>query len=208
MVPSEDPRDRRTDPKVTDPETELASGPDGKLAGHQKTLPSAHLTFLMDCTPGKQLSLPVPPLRPQAPCRPLGPVTPPMKTYLVFCGGNQPYHTQEVGAGMGHFTQARETTGPCKATEAPASAPVSPLCTQEVPEAKKSPVKAMPVRYSSSGAAKGLLKGLLNSCVCGRGMADRTEDAAGQPVSKAPGPHFQEPSSSSPAPQKSPVPKH
>ncbi|XP_004603714.1 steroid receptor-associated and regulated protein [Sorex araneus] len=208
MVPSEDPRDGRTDPKVTDPETELASGPGGKLAGHQKTLPSAHLTFLMDCTPGKQLSPPAPQLRPPAPRRPLGPVTPPMKTYLVLCGGNQPYHTEEVRAGMSHFTPARETMEPCKATETPAPSPASPLCTQEAPEAKRSPVKMMPVRYTSSGAAKGLLKGLLYSCVCGRGVASSPEDAAGKPVSRSPGPHAREPSSSSPAQPKSPVPKH
>lgn len=179
----------------------------GKPAPHQKTLPSANLTFLFDCTPGKVLSQPVPPLRPQAPRLPLRRVTPPMKTYLVFCGDNQIYHTQEVQVGRDHFTQAKETMKPGKDMEAPDPQPVTPPCMQQAPEAKKSPLKTVPLRCSSSGAAKGLLKGLLSSCSCGRGHANGPEEEESRPISRAQGLHFQEPHSSSPAQQKS-MPRH
>ncbi|KAI5139217.1 Steroid Receptor-Associated And Regulated Protein [Manis pentadactyla] len=96
VAPSEDPRGPRASPKVLGPETDLESGSGGEPASHQKAIPAAHLTFLIDCAHGKQLSLAAPPVRPRTPRPNLGPVTPPVKTYILFCGENQPHLIQEA----------------------------------------------------------------------------------------------------------------
>ncbi|XP_015412657.1 PREDICTED: uncharacterized protein C1orf64 homolog, partial [Myotis davidii] len=133
----------------------------------QKAVPAAHLTFVIDCASGKQLSLAAPPVPPQGPGPYLGPVTPPMKTYILFCGDSQPHLTQEAILGGGHIAQARGTLPPCRGTVAPASSPLSPLCPQGAPEAKGSPLKTMPTRYLAWETVMGLLKAF-SSCVCGQ----------------------------------------
>ncbi|KAB1261024.1 Steroid receptor-associated and regulated protein [Camelus dromedarius] len=100
-APSEDPWDLRASPKVKGLKTDLETSSDGKPACHQKTIPKAHLTFVIDCAHGKQLSPAAPPAPPRAPSPNLGPVIPPMKTYILFCGGNQPHLTQEAPTGDG-----------------------------------------------------------------------------------------------------------
>nr|XP_036301087.1 steroid receptor-associated and regulated protein [Pipistrellus kuhlii] len=134
----------------------------GNLAHCQKAVPTAHLTFVIDCASGKQL----PPPPPQVPGPYLGLVTPPMKTYILFCGDSQPL-TQEAALGRGHLAQARGTLQPCRGTVAPASSPLSPLCAQEAPEAKGNPLKTRPGRYSAWETVRGLLKAF-SSCVCGQ----------------------------------------
>ncbi|XP_069333672.1 steroid receptor-associated and regulated protein [Eulemur rufifrons] len=163
MAPSENPRDWRASRKGPSLETDLGTSSGGKPAGHPKTVPTAHLTFVIDCARGKHLSLaaPVPP-RASSPHR--GPVTPPMKTYIVFCGENQPRLTQETTLGGGGLAQARATQPPCRGMAAPASSPAGP---QEVPEAKGRPSKAVPVRSSTWGTVKDSLRAL-SSCVCGQ----------------------------------------
>ncbi|XP_054547139.1 steroid receptor-associated and regulated protein [Talpa occidentalis] len=166
QVPSEDPRDGRASPKVMDLETDLGTSSGGRLARHPKAIPRAHLTFMIDCSRGKQLSLLAPPVPPPAlsPC--LGPAHPPMKTYILFCGESQPHRAHEAPLHGGHCAQAPGTLPAFQGTVAPASTPVSPLCPQEAPGAKGSPLKT--VRYSAWGTVKGSLKGLLSSCVCGQ----------------------------------------
>uniref|UniRef100_A0A2K5DXC2 Steroid receptor associated and regulated protein n=1 Tax=Aotus nancymaae TaxID=37293 RepID=A0A2K5DXC2_AOTNA len=151
-------------PQKNPREREKASG---KLARHQKTVPTAHLTFIIDCAHGRQLSLAAAPSPPQAPSPNRGLVTPPMKTYIVFCGENWPHLTRVTPTGGGCLAQARATLPPCRGTTASASFPVSPLCPQEVPEAKGRHLKAMPVRSSTWGTVKDSLKAL-SSCVCGQ----------------------------------------
>ncbi|CAK6440649.1 unnamed protein product [Pipistrellus nathusii] len=146
----------------------------GNLAHCQKAVPTAHLTSVIDCASGKQLSLAASPVPPQVPGPYLGLVTPPMKSYILFCGDNQPYLTQEATLGRGHLAQARGilppcrgTLPPCRGTVAPASSPLSPLCAQEAPEAKGNPLKTRPGRYSAWETVRGLLKAF-SSCVCGQ----------------------------------------
>lgn len=127
----------------------------GKPAHRQKATPTAHLTFVIDCASGKQLSLAAPAVPPQAPGPYLGLVTPPVKTYILFCGDSQPHLTQEASLGGGPLAQARGTPPPCRGTVAPASSPLSPLCAQEAPEAKGSPLKTMPARYSAWETVRG-----------------------------------------------------
>ena len=141
--------------------------PGGKPACHQKAIPAAHLTFIIDCARGKPLALVAPPVPPRAPGPNLGPVTSPMKTYILFCGENQPHLTQEAPLGGGHLAHTRGTLPPCRGTITPASAPVSPLVPQEAPEAKGSPLKTVPSRSSAWGTVIGSLKAL-SSCVCGQ----------------------------------------
>ncbi|XP_014388775.1 PREDICTED: uncharacterized protein C1orf64 homolog [Myotis brandtii] len=147
---------------------DCASGKQLSLAAPlQKAVPAAHLTFVIDCASGKQLSLAAPLVPPQAPGPYLGPVTPPMKTYILFCGDSQPPLTQEAILGGGHIAQARGTLPPCSGTVAPASSSLSPLCPQGAPEAKGSPLKTMPTRYLAWETVMGLLKAF-SSCVCGQ----------------------------------------
>ncbi|XP_036770242.2 steroid receptor-associated and regulated protein isoform X2 [Manis pentadactyla] len=167
VAPSEDPRGPRASPKVLGPETDLESGSGGEPASHQKAIPAAHFTFLIDCAHGKQLSLAAPPVRPRTPRPNLGPVTPPVKTYILFCGENQPHLIQEAPLGRGCLAQPRSSLPSCRRMVAPASSPVSPLCPQEAPEAKRGPSKTVPLRFSAWGRVIGSLKAL-SSCVCGQ----------------------------------------
>uniref|UniRef100_G1PFF4 Steroid receptor associated and regulated protein n=1 Tax=Myotis lucifugus TaxID=59463 RepID=G1PFF4_MYOLU len=167
----EDPEDRRDSSQIMGPETELDASSAHHQAVHtahqEKAMPTAHLTFVIDCASGKQLSLAAPLVPPQAPSPYLGPVTPPMKTYILFYGDSQPPLTQEAILGGGHIAQARGTLPPCRGTVAPASSPLSPLCPQGAPEAKGSPLKTMPTRYLAWETVMGLLKAF-SSCVCGQ----------------------------------------
>ncbi|XP_059542233.1 steroid receptor-associated and regulated protein [Myotis daubentonii] len=176
VASSEDPADRRASAQIMGPETELDASSGGKpahqqkavpAAHQQKAVPAAHLTFVIDCASGKQLSLAAPLVPLQGPSPYLGPVTPPMKTYILFCGDSQPHLTQEAILGGGHIAQARGTLPPCRETVAPASSPLSPLCPQGGPEAKGSPLKTMPTRYLAWETVTGLLKAF-SSCVCGQ----------------------------------------
>ncbi|XP_049473964.1 steroid receptor-associated and regulated protein [Panthera uncia] len=167
MTPSEDPSDPKASPKVTGLETDVETSSGGKPGCHQKAIPPAHLTFVIDCARGRQISLIAPPVLPRAPGPNLGTVTPPMKTYILFCGENQPHLTQEAPLGRGRLAQARGAMPPCRGTGAPDSSPVSPLVPQEAPEAKGNPLKSVPSRSSAWGTVIGSLKAL-SSCVCGQ----------------------------------------
>ncbi|XP_004679403.1 PREDICTED: uncharacterized protein C1orf64 homolog [Condylura cristata] len=151
-----------------DLETDLVTSSGGRLACPLKATPRAHLTFMIDCSRGKQLSLLSPPVRDLALSPHLGPAPPPMKTYIFFCGETQPHLAHEAPLGGGNRAQARGALPAFGGPVVPASTPVSPLCPQEAPEAKGSPPKTVSVRHSAWGAVKDSLKGLLSSCVCGR----------------------------------------
>ncbi|KAM7054570.1 LOW QUALITY PROTEIN: steroid receptor-associated and regulated protein-like [Molossus nigricans] len=139
-------------------ETHLDTSSVGKPAHHQKAIPTAHLTFIINCAHGKQLSLAASPVLPQAPKPNLGPVTLPMNSYILFCGDSQYHLIQEAPLGGTHLAQpARGTLPPCRGTVAPVFSLVSPLCPQETPEAKGSPLKMVPTRCTSWGTVMGLL---------------------------------------------------
>ncbi|XP_006066658.3 steroid receptor-associated and regulated protein [Bubalus bubalis] len=141
----------------------LCSLPSGRPARRQKAVPGAHLTFVIDCARGKQISLAAPPGPPRTPGPNPGPAVPLMKTYILLCGEKQsPNLTPEAPLGGGGLAQAG---GPCRGTTAPASPPASPEGLAEAPEAKGSPVKAVSSRSSAWGTVIGSLKAL-SSCVC------------------------------------------
>ncbi|XP_027807662.1 LOW QUALITY PROTEIN: steroid receptor-associated and regulated protein [Marmota flaviventris] len=166
MAPSEDSRDCRTSLKDTGLET--SSG--GKRARCHKAIPTAHMTFVIDCVRGKQLSLAAPPVLPQVPSPSQGPVTLPMKTYIVFCGENQPQSALDIPLGGGCLAQAKDALPPRpprRGAVDPSSPPDSPPCPQGTPKAKGRPLKIGPARSSTWGTVKGSLKAL-SSCVCGQ----------------------------------------
>ncbi|XP_076994163.1 steroid receptor-associated and regulated protein [Tamandua tetradactyla] len=142
------------------------SSPGGKQVCREKAIPPAHLTFVIDCARGKRISLATPPAptRVSSPYR--GPVTPPMKTFIMFCGDSCPQLTQDGPPGREGLAQPRHILPPPEGAVAPASFPGSPLCPQEAPKAKGSPSKTGPTKSSAWGTVKGSLKAL-SSCVCG-----------------------------------------
>ncbi|XP_047380100.1 steroid receptor-associated and regulated protein [Sciurus carolinensis] len=163
MAPSEDSRDWRASLKDTSLET--SSG--GKLARRQTAVPTAHMTVIIDCVRGKRLSLAAPPVLPQAPSCSQGPVRLPMKTYIVFCGGNRPQSALDSPLGGGCLAQAKDALPSCRGVVGPASPVDSLPCPQGVPKVKGSPLKTGPARSSTWGTVKGSLKAL-SSCVCGQ----------------------------------------
>lgn len=58
------PRDQRASPNIMDLNTDLETCSGGKPARHQKTIPTAHLTFIINCAHWKQLFLAAPPVPP------------------------------------------------------------------------------------------------------------------------------------------------
>ncbi|EHB12001.1 hypothetical protein GW7_15521 [Heterocephalus glaber] len=144
MGPSEDPRDRRQALKNT-PGLETSSG--GKQA-HPQAILMVHVTFVIDCARGKQLSLAAPTVLPQALGPGQGPVTPSVKTYIVFCGGNQSPVTQGTLLDGQSFAQPKDSPKPCRGAEAPTFCPTNPSSPQEVPKAKESPWKVGPTMAS------------------------------------------------------------
>ncbi|XP_005677119.2 PREDICTED: uncharacterized protein C1orf64 homolog isoform X1 [Capra hircus] len=160
-VPSEDTRDPSARPRGLEASLETSSG--GRPARRQKAVPGAHLTFVIDCARGKQISLAAAPGPPRTPGPSPGPAVPPMKTYILLCGGKQaPNLPPEAPLGGGGLAQAR---GPCRGTAPPAPPAASPGGLAEAPEAKGSPVKAVSSRSSAWGTVIGSLKAL-SSCVC------------------------------------------
>ncbi|XP_037674640.1 steroid receptor-associated and regulated protein [Choloepus didactylus] len=173
MAPAEDPGHSergsgRASPQASGLETDVEPGPGRQLLRHQKAIPTTHLTFVIDCARGKQISLAAPPGLSCASSPYRGPVSPPMKTFIMFCGESCPQVSREGPLGQGGLAQARHVPvlPPRGGTVAPASCPGSPLCPQEVSRAKESPSKTLPTRSSAWGTVKGSLKAL-SSCVCG-----------------------------------------
>ncbi|XP_028367256.1 steroid receptor-associated and regulated protein [Phyllostomus discolor] len=168
MASSDHLRDQRASPGIMGLETDPDTSSGGKPARRLKAVPTAHLTFVIDCARGKPLSLAAPPApAPQAPGPNPGPVTPPMKTYLLFCGHSRSQLIQEAPLGGEHLAQARGTLPPRRGTVTSAFSSVSPLRSQEPPEAKGSPPKMGPTRSSAWKIVMGALKAFF-SCVCGR----------------------------------------
>ncbi|XP_006883762.1 PREDICTED: uncharacterized protein C1orf64 homolog [Elephantulus edwardii] len=147
------------------PRLESSSGE--KLIRHRKAIPTAHLTFIIDLTCGRQVSLAAPLVQPQVPRHYEGPVTSPMKTHVVFCGQDWPHKSQEAPFGRECPAQTGDTLPLSRDIRGSASRPVSSLCPQKGPEPTESHLKAVPTRSSAWGTVKGSLKAL-SSCVCGQ----------------------------------------
>ncbi|XP_037002031.2 steroid receptor-associated and regulated protein [Artibeus jamaicensis] len=167
MASSEHLRDQSASPRIVGLETDLDTSSGGKSAHLLKAVPAAHLTFVIDCVRGKPLSLAAPPAPPHALSPNQGLVTPPMKTYILFCGSGQSHLIQEAPLGGEHLAQARGTPPPCRGAVASAFSSVSPLRPQEPPEDKGSPSKMVPTRSSAWEMVMNTLKAF-SSCVCGK----------------------------------------
>lgn len=118
-------------------ETNLETSLGGKPAHHQKAIPTAHLTLIIDSAHGKQPSCTHPGL-PQSPQFQPRACHPPKKTYVLFCEESQPLMTPEAPLGGRHLAQAR---APCH--------PAKGLWPQLSPQATGSPLKTVPVRSSA-----------------------------------------------------------
>ncbi|XP_036901213.1 steroid receptor-associated and regulated protein [Sturnira hondurensis] len=167
MASSEDLRDQSASPQIVGLVTDLDTSSGGKSAHLLKAVSTAHLTFVIDCVRGKPLSLAAPPVPPHALSPNPGLVTPTMKTYILFCGYGQSHLIREAPLGGEHLDQARGTLPPRRGTVTSAFSSVSPLRSQEPPEAKGSPSKTVPTRSSAWEAVMDTLKAF-SSCVCGQ----------------------------------------
>ncbi|KAM5320136.1 LOW QUALITY PROTEIN: steroid receptor-associated and regulated protein [Glossophaga mutica] len=201
VASSEDLRDQSASPKIMGLETDLdtssewtsgtsislelvGNAPDplyqnlhaGRSAHLLQAVPAAHLTII-DCAGGKPLLLAAPPAPPHALSPNLGPITPPMKTYILFCGRSQSRLIQEAPLGGGALAQTRGTLPPCRGTVTSAFSSVSPLRSQEPPEAMGSPSKTVPTRSSAWETVTDTLKAF-SSCVCGQADELKEPDLA------------------------------
>uniref|UniRef100_A0A8C5K856 Uncharacterized protein n=1 Tax=Jaculus jaculus TaxID=51337 RepID=A0A8C5K856_JACJA len=161
MAPSEDPRAWRASIK----ECSLETSSDAQPTSPPKTIPTAHVTFIIDCANGKHLGPPL--VLPQVSRPSQRPITPPMKTSVVFREETRLRPTQDTQLSWGSHASAKDTLSPYRGIVAPASFPTSMPCSQDVAQAKESPLKSVPMKSSTWGAVKGSLKAL-SSCVCGQ----------------------------------------
>lgn len=133
-----------------------------------KAYPIAHVTFVIDCATGKQISLTTPKVPPQASRANQGCATPPMKTFVMFCGENTLPGTQDVSLNRRPPDGAKDTLQPHRGLGAPDSLPASLPGPQNDPKAKGSSVKAPATeKRSTREKVKHSLKAL--SCICGKG---------------------------------------
>ncbi|XP_052033901.1 steroid receptor-associated and regulated protein [Apodemus sylvaticus] len=154
MASSKDPRNQRA--SLKDSSVESTSGM--QPASPHRAVPAAHVTFLIDCATGKQVSLAAPTGPPQAPRANQGRITPPMKTFVMFCGTNTLPGRPLDGA--------KDNSPPCTGPGAPESLPASLPGPQNDPKVKGSSLKAgAPEKQSTREKVKHSLKAL--SCLCG-----------------------------------------
>ncbi|XP_051844455.1 steroid receptor-associated and regulated protein isoform X1 [Antechinus flavipes] len=129
---------------------------DGELAWNWNAKGRAHPTFLIDCASGKPLPQPVP--SPPPPQRPhLGPIPPPMETYILFCWDlpRPPWDLSQRGE-----DEAESSKPLSEVTQSLAPSPVS-----------QSKSKAMPSKSFLTLRAWDTVKGSLKafcSCICGQ----------------------------------------
>uniref|UniRef100_A0A8C2N2P3 Steroid receptor associated and regulated protein n=1 Tax=Cricetulus griseus TaxID=10029 RepID=A0A8C2N2P3_CRIGR len=157
MAPSNDPTGLESQPQ------EFSIPPS---ACPNRAIPTAHITYVIDCTTGKQISLDVPPVPPQVSRPSQGLVTLPMKTFAMFCGENTQQGTRDSSINCRPLVRTKDTLPSYRRLVALASLPARPPCPQDDPKAERSSLKAGATRkHSSMGAVKRSLKALF-SCFC------------------------------------------
>ncbi|XP_050008324.1 steroid receptor-associated and regulated protein [Alexandromys fortis] len=161
---STEPQDRGASLKESSLEMSCAMQP----AGPQKAVPTAHLTVVIDCATGKQISLAAPPVPPQASRPSQGCVTPPMKTFVMFCGENTLRGTQDFPLSCRPLAGTKDTVPSDRGLPAPASLPASPPSPQDDPQAQRSFLKpGATERRAVWDTVKCSLQAL-SACVCGQ----------------------------------------
>ncbi|XP_041507616.1 steroid receptor-associated and regulated protein [Microtus oregoni] len=137
-------------------------------AGPQKAVPTAHLTVVIDCATGRQVSLAAPPVPHQASRPSQGRVTPPMKIFVMFCGENTLRGTQDFPLSCRPLAGTKDTVPSDRGLPAPASLPASPPSPQDDPQAQRSFLKpGATERHAAWDTVKCSLQAL-SSCVCGQ----------------------------------------
>ncbi|CAH7442412.1 Srarp [Phodopus roborovskii] len=130
-----------------------------------RAVPTAHITYVIDCATGKQVSLDVLSVPPQVSRPTQGHLIPPMKTF-IFCGENTPRGTQDSSLSCRPLAGTKDTLPSYRGLVDPASLPDSPPCPRDDPKAERSSLKAGATQRTSN---KGLFKRsfkALSSCVC------------------------------------------
>lgn len=143
-------------------------------AGPHKAVPTAHITVVFDCATGKQVSLAAPPVPAQASRPNQGRVTPPMKTFVMFCGENTLRGTQDFPLSCRPLARTRDTMPSVPsdrrlpALASPHPSPASPPSPQDDPQVKSSSLKpGATERHAAWDTVKCSLQ-VLSSCVCGQ----------------------------------------
>lgn len=140
-------------------------------AGPHKAVPTAHITVVIDCATGKQVSLAAPPAPAQASRPSQRRATPPMKTFVMFCGENTLRGTQDFPLSCSPLARTRDTVPSVpsdRGLPAPASLPASPPSPQDDPQVKSSSLKpGATERHAAWDTVKCSLQAL-SSCVCGQ----------------------------------------
>ncbi|XP_031232822.1 steroid receptor-associated and regulated protein [Mastomys coucha] len=150
---------------LKDSSGEMSSGM--QLACAHKAIPTAHVTFVIDCATGKQVSLAASTGPPQASRANQGCVTPPMKTFVMFCGKNTLPGTPDISLSRRPLDGAKDNLPPYRGLGAPDSLPASLSGPQNDPKAKGSSLKAGATKKQSTREkVKHSLKTL--SCLCGK----------------------------------------
>lgn len=143
-------------------------------AGSHKAVHTAHITVVIDCATGKQVSLVAPPVPAQASRPSQGRVTPPMKTFVMFCGENTLRGTQDFPLSCRPLARTRDTMPSVPsdrrlpALASPHPSPASPPSPQDDPQVKSSSLKpGATERHAAWDTVKCSLQAL-SSCVCGQ----------------------------------------
>lgn len=158
MASSKDPRSWRA--SCEDSSVEASSGIQPACA--HKAIPRAHITFVIDCATGKRVSLAAPAVPPQASRTNQGCVTPPMKTFVMFCGKTPLPGTQDVSLGLGPLDGAKDTLPPYGGLGAPDSLPTSLPGPQNDPKAKTGTTEKRLTREKVKHSLRAL------ACLCGQ----------------------------------------
>uniref|UniRef100_A0A8C6H6E7 Steroid receptor associated and regulated protein n=1 Tax=Mus spicilegus TaxID=10103 RepID=A0A8C6H6E7_MUSSI len=161
MAFSKDPR--RT--SLRDSSVETGSGTQSACA--PKAVPTAHVTFLIDCATGKQVSLAASTAPPHASRANQGCVAPPMKTFVMFRGKTTVLGTQNISLSRRALDGAKDTLPPYRVLGVPHSLPASLPGPQNDPKAQGSSLKpGATEKHSTREKVKHSLKAL--TCLCGQ----------------------------------------
>ncbi|KAK7806301.1 hypothetical protein U0070_027303 [Myodes glareolus] len=166
LASSAEPQDQGA--TLTESGPKMSSGM--QSAGPHKAVPTAHITVVIDCATGKQVSLAAPPVPAQASRPSQGRVTLPMKTFVMFYGENTLRGTQDFPLSCRPLARTRDTMPAVPSDRRlPALAPpASPPSTQDDPQVKSSSLKpGATERHAAWDTVKCSLQAL-SSCVCGQ----------------------------------------
>ncbi|XP_021056987.1 LOW QUALITY PROTEIN: steroid receptor-associated and regulated protein [Mus pahari] len=164
MASSKDPRNWRA--SLKDFSVETSSGIQPVCA--PTAVPTAHVTFIIDCANGKQVSLAASAAAPPHASRAnQGCVAGPMKTFVMFRGETTLLGTQNIPLSRRPLDGVKDTLPPYRGLGAPHPLPASLPGPQNDPEAKGSSLeRGATEKHSTREKVKHSLKAL--TCLCGQ----------------------------------------